>query len=303
MEHKHNHSHHQINTANLNTAFLVGIGLNVVFVVVEVVYGIVLNSSALLSDAGHNFSDVISLIIGASAFVLMKFKPREKFTYGLRKLTVLAALVNSVLLLIAVGVIIFHSVERMFNPEPLDANSVMIVAIVGVVINSISAWLFYGSRKNDINIKAVFWHLVADALVSVGVVVGAFIIKITDAYWIDGFIGLVISVIILVSTWDLLRDSFLMAIDVAPRGFDIEEIKSMLVGHEEVESVHHVHLWAISTTMYSLTAHVVVKGNYTLDRLEQIKKDLKEMLAHKGIGHSTIEFESPGFQCEHDYEC
>ena len=304
MGHKHEHGHnHELDASQVNMAFFIGIGLNIIFVIVEVVYGLLLNSSALLSDAGHNFSDVLSLIIGASAYLLVKVQPRRKFTYGLKKLTVLAAFVNSVLLLIAVGAIITHSFRRMLHPEPLDSVSIMIVAGVGIVINSLSAWLFYGSRKKDINIKAVFWHLVADALVSVGVVIGAFIIKLTNAYWIDGFIGVVISVIILISTWDLLRESFLMTIDVAPKDFDVEQIKRKLETHESVVSVHHVHLWAISTMLFSFTAHVVVRNNFNLRELEKIKKELKSMLAAEGIRHSTIEFESEDFQCEHEYEC
>ncbi len=303
MRHKHEQTHHDADVNRMNLAFGIGILLNIIFVIVEIFYGIVLNSSALLSDAGHNFSDVISLIIGASAFLLLKFKPHKKYTYGLRKLTVLAAFVNSVLLLIAVGAIIFHSIRRILHPEPLNAIDIMIVAAIGIVINSISAWLFYGSRKKDINIKAVFWHLVTDAMVSMGVVIGALIIRLTNAYWIDGLIGLIISVIILISTWGLLKESFFMTIDVAPQKFDVDKIRRSMEGIEHVSSVHHFHLWAISTTINSLTAHVVVDKNYTLDNLEQIKKGIKEMLASEGITHSTIEFESQDFRCEHDYEC
>jgi len=300
MAHKHNQS---INELHLSRVFFLGIILNVIYVVVEIVYGLLLNSSALLSDAGHNFGDIISLLIGAIAFYLAKIKPKGNYTYGLNKITVFAPFVNSILLLIAVGAVVMHSFKRLLSPVPLDSIIIMIVASVGIFINSLSAWLFFKDRKKDINVKVVFWHLVADALVSVGVVLGAIIIKFTGAYWIDGFVGLVISVIILVSAWELLRDSFLMMIDVVPKGVDIEDIKKVLVAESEVVSVHHIHVWAISTTLLSLTVHVVVSNNYTLKELEQIKVKLKNKLAKKGILHSTIEFESQDFQCKHDYEC
>ncbi len=305
MAHSHHDHHHThgINDQKLNLAFIIGIGLNVAFVVIEVVYGLLLNSVALLSDAGHNFSDVISLLLGALAFYLLKVKPHKRYTYGLKKLTVFIAVLNSVLLFIAVGAIIFHSIDRVINPEPLQSVKIGIVAFIGIIINSVSAALFFSSRKGDINIRAVFWHLVADALVSVGVVIGAIIIKFTGAYWIDGVLGIIISVVILFSTWGLLRDSFLMLIDVAPREFEVENIRTWFMEFPWVDSVHHIHVWALSTTEYSLTAHVVVKDNYSLTELEEKKKQIKQMLASHNIRHSTIEFESVDFKCDHDYEC
>ena len=303
MVHKHDHHIDSSGEKRLNVAFLIGIVLNVGFVAVEVVFGLLLNSVALLSDAGHNFSDVLSLLIGAVAFFLMKVKPGRKSTYGLKKLTVLAAFVNSVLLMVATGAIIFYSVKRFFHPQQLEAGSIMLVATIGIVINAVSALLFFRDHKKDLNVKAVFWHLVADTLVSVGVVIGAYIIKLTEAYWIDPLIGLIISMVIILSTWTILRDSFLMMIDVAPQGFDVEQIKRLLESDEAVRSVHHVHLWAISTMLVSLTAHIVLDKDYRLTELEEIKRRLKHLLAERGIMHSTIEFESEDFKCEADYEC
>lgn len=292
MEHAHSHTHShshsiEINTGNKNV-FLIGIGLNMTFVLAEVIAGFAYNSMALLTDAGHNLSDVASLVVSLVAFWMAKKKSSAVFTYGYKKTTVLAALVNAVVLLIAIGVLSYEAFTRLFNPQHVSGVVISWVAALGIFINSVSAFLFF-RQKHELNSKAAYLHLLADALVSLGVVIAGIIISYTHLYWLDPAIGLVIMVVILVGTWSLLRDSFKMTIDAVPTGIELDEIKKVIVGVQHVKHVHHVHVWSISTTENALTAHVVIDEQLLFEQKLKVVEEIKHELEHHNIHHSTIE--------------
>ena len=305
MEHLHSHTGGhahavEINKGNKNV-FLIGIGLNLAFVVAEVIAGFLYNSMALLTDAGHNLSDVANLVVSLVAFWMAKRQSNAVFTYGFKKTTVLAALVNAVVLLVAIGILGYESFTRLFRPEPVSGGVIAWVAAIGIVINSVSAFLFF-RQKQELNARAAYLHLLADALVSLGVVVAGIVISYTDLYWLDPAIGLAIMVVILVSTWGLLRDSFKMSIDAVPAGIKLEAIKKVITGVPHVKQVHHVHVWSISTTENALTAHVVIDEQLSFDEKLNVVAEIKHELQHQNIHHSTIEmaktessFESQGY--------
>ena len=292
MEHSHSHTHShshsiEINKGNKNV-FLIGIGLNMTFVLAEVIAGFAYNSMALLTDAGHNLSDVASLVVSLVAFWMAKKKSSAVYTYGYKKTTVLAALVNAVVLLIAIGVLGYEAFTRLFKPQPVSGGVIAWVAALGIIINSVSAFLFF-RQKHELNSKAAYLHLLADALVSLGVVIAGIIISYTHFYWLDPAIGLVIMVVILVGTWSLLRDSFKMTIDAVPTGIELDEIKKVIVGVQHVKHVHHVHVWSISTTENALTAHVVIDEQLSFEQKLKVVEEIKHELEHHNIHHSTIE--------------
>jgi cobalt-zinc-cadmium efflux system protein len=259
------------------------------FVLAEVIAGIVYNSVALLTDAGHNLSDVASLIISLVAFWIAKKQSNAVYTYGYKKTTVLAALVNAVVLLIAIGILGYEAFIRLFKPQPVSGGVIAWVAALGIIINSVSAFLFF-RQKHELNSRAAYVHLLADALVSLGVVIAGISISYTHLYWLDSAIGLVIIVVILVSTWGLLRDSFKMTIDAVPAGIELEEIKKVITSVTHVKDVHHVHVWSISTTENALTAHVAIDEQLSFDEKLQVLDVVKHELEHHNIQHSTIEF-------------
>ena len=292
MDHKHEHSRDhshsvQINRGNVNI-FLIGIGLNMAFVLAEAVAGFVYNSVALLTDAGHNLSDVASLLISLVAFWIAKRQSNAVYTYGYKKATVLAALANAVVLLVAVGVLGFESIQRLLNPEPVAGGVIAWVAAIGIVINGLSAFLFF-RQKHELNSKAAYLHLLSDALVSLGVVIAGVVISYTHLYWIDAAIGIAIMIVILVSTWGLLRDSFKMTIDAVPAGMELERIKAVIAQTKHVNRVEHVHVWALSTTENALTAHVVIDDQLSFDNKVKVVGEIKHALEHHNIQHSTIE--------------
>lgn len=300
MEHKHTHTHaHSLDfqTAS-NKAFLIGIALNVVFVLVEVAAGLIYDSLALLTDAGHNMSDVASLVLSLVAFRLVKKKATDRFTYGYKKTTILAALTNAVILLVAVGVLGYESISRLRNPAPVEGGVIAWVAGAGIVINSVSAFLFFKNKDKDLNIKSAYLHLLADALVSLGVVIGGVLILYTGWYWLDPVIGLVVMLVILISTWSLLTDSFKMAVDAVPGNINIQQVKEMIQQVAEVKGVHHVHIWPLSTTENALTAHVVVDEDLDARKRTKVIEDIKHELAHQNIQHSTIELEYTHSSCD-----
>ena len=295
--HDHHHSLPEINSANNSTAFIVGIGLNALFVIVEVVAGIVNNSMSLLTDAGHNLSDVASLVLSLIAFRLAKKKSTEKFTYGFKKTTVLAALFNAVLLLIAIGILGFESVNRLLHPASVKGNIIAWIAGCGIFVNIISALLFFRNRKSDLNIKSAYLHMMSDALVSVGVVAGGILITYTSWYWVDPAIGLIIMVVILVGTWSLLTESFRLSVDAVPPDINIQEIKDIITSQENIVEVHHIHVWALSTTENALTAHVSLNEALSFDEKMILVQNLKHELLHHHIHHSTIEIETELSDC------
>lgn len=297
----HNHNHHQatvISPANNGSAFIIGIGLNVLFVIVEVVVGIVNNSMSLLTDAGHNMSDVASLVLSLIAFRLAKKKSTEKFTYGYKKTTVLAALFNAVFLLIVIGILGFESVHRLFNPAAVKGNIIAWVAGAGIFINGITALMFFKNRKTDLNIKSAYLHMMSDALVSAGVVAGGILITYTGWYWVDPVIGLIIMVVILAGTWSLLTDSFRLSVDAVPPEINIREIKDFITGQPNILEVHHIHIWALSTSENALTAHISLNETLSFDEKMELVQNLKHQLLHHKIHHSTIEIETELSGCE-----
>jgi len=286
MHNSHDHAM-EIHKSNKNI-FLIGIGLNMAFVLVEVIAGFIYNSMALLTDAGHNFSDVASLVISLIAFWMAKKKSSSVYTYGYKKTTVLAALVNAVVLLIAIGILGYESFLRLFKPQPVEGEVIAWIAAIGIVINSVSAWLFF-KQKQELNSKAAYLHLLADALVSLGVVIAGVIISYTNFFWLDAAIGLVIMIVILISTWGLLKDSFKMSIDAVPAGIELEKIKALITNVPHVKYVHHVHVWSLSTTENALTAHVVIDEQLPFDQKLKVIDNIKHQLEHNNIHHSTIE--------------
>ena len=299
MAHHHNHHHPpEINSVDNNTAFIIGIGLNALFVIVEVVAGILNNSMSLLTDAGHNLSDVASLVLSLIAFRLAKKKSTEKFTYGFKKTTVLAALFNAVLLLIAVGILGFESVRRLFNPYAVKGNIIAWVAAAGIFINVVTALMFFKNRKSDLNIKSAYLHMMSDALVSAGVVAGGILITYTSWYWVDPVIGIIIMFVILAGTWSLLTESFRLSVDAVPPDINIQEIKDIITSQENIMEVHHIHVWALSTTENALTAHISLNETLNFDEKIKLVKNLKHELMHHHIHHSTIEIETELSGCQ-----
>ena len=291
MAHDHSHNHHG-GPADYGRAFAIGIGLNLVFVVVEATYGILAGSMALLADAGHNLSDVLGLILAWAGAALVKRRPNARFSYGLKKSSILAALLNALLLLVAVGAIIAEAIRRLSNPEPTNGETVMAVAAVGILINGLTAWLFARGRHHDINIRGAFLHMAADAAVSLGVVVSGFLILQTGKLWIDPVTSLAVAVIILWGTWDLLTESAAMTLAGVPKGIDSVQVGRALEKLPGVAGVHHLHIWSISTTETALTVHLVVGEG--VDRDQLIRQ--ANAYAHNlfGISHSTIQVESLG---------
>ena len=297
--HGHHHHHHAHAIEKLSTIYIVAVALNLAFVIVEAVAGIVGNSIGLLSDAGHNLSDVFSLLLAMIALKLASSHATKRFTYGHRKASVLISLLNAIILLVAVGAIIVESVEKFFNPTEVNGTLIIWTAAVGIVINGLTAWALSRQQKHDINTRGAFLHMLADTLVSVGVVVSGVVIHYTGWTVIDPIIGLVIAVVILVSTWELLSESLRMSTDAVPEGFDVDDITKKIEDVDGVLNVHHMHIWAISTTETALTCHIVIPE---AAMLEEVTDRVKELLDSIGIHHSTLEMETNSSHC-HDHDC
>lgn len=297
----HNHSHHDHShlpvLTNVNSAFVAGILLNSIFVVIEAVIGFAINSLSLLSDAGHNLADVGSLAISLLAFKLLKLKANEKYTYGYRKTTILAALLNGVILLISIGAIAFAAFQRFSNPEPLPGKTIAIVAAIGIVINFVTAFLFMKNKKHDLNVKSAYLHMMADGLVSAGIMAGGILIYFTHLYWIDPVISVVIVVVILAGTWGLLKESLALTLDAVPKDIDINEIKKNAEKITGIKDLHHIHVWAMSTTENAMTAHVVIEKVEKNEDICLIKNNLKHKLEHMNIQHITLETEFSNEDC------
>ena len=298
MEHHHHH-HHTAPAQSLNGIFILSIILNGLFVLIEAGVGLWQNSLSLLSDAGHNLSDVFSLILVLIAFRLAKVQRNDRFTYGYRKSTVLISLLNAVILLVAVGAIVIESIHKFSEPSELNGIAISWTAGVGILINGATALLLLRGQKNDLNVRGAFLHMAADTLVSVGVVISGIVIYCTGWTVIDPIVSLIIAAVILISTWELLSDSLRLAVDGIPDGIDLREVEQLLVNEEHVKDTHHIHVWAISTTETALTAHIVVDD---LTCWPQVSEHLKHTLAHNGITHVTLEPETPDCHC-HDKEC
>jgi cobalt-zinc-cadmium efflux system protein len=289
-----NHDHH--GPLDFGRAFAIGTALNLGFVVVEGAAGFLTDSVALLADAGHNLSDVLGLLIAWGASELAKQPASKRFTYGLRGSSILAALANALLLLVAVGAITLEAVQRLANPPPIAAGMVMAVAAVGIVINLSTALLFARGRKGDVNIRGAYVHMAADAAVSGAVVLGGGLILLTGSVWIDPVLSLVVVAVILWSTWGLLRDSLVMALDAVPPSIDPESVERALANLPGVTRVHDLHIWAMSTTEAALTAHLIMPAGHPGD---DFLIDLQHRLAHDfAIEHTTVQIElGDGAEC------
>lgn len=303
----HDHSHeqrpghgHSHAPGDFGRAFLIGTSLNAGFVVIEGVFGFIANSTALLADAGHNLSDVLGLLIAWGGAALVKRKPSTRFSYGLKKSSILAALINALILLVAVGAIIAEAIRRLDHPEDANGVLVMQVAVAGIVLNGLTAWLFARGRHGDINIRGAYLHMLADAGVSAAVVIAGMLIYLTGARWIDPAVSLAIAAVILWGTWSLLTESLFMTMAGVPKGIDPEQVSKALLQLPGVSDTHHLHIWPLSTTETALTVHLVVGPEVDRDRVLR----QADAYVHKlfGISHSTIQVECvsgdhPGGAC------
>jgi len=296
--HVHGHHHHSVDLQHINNAFIIGIILNFLFVICETIVGLSIHSLSLLSDAGHNLADVASLALSLLAFRLAKMKSNEIYTYGYKKTTVLVALVNAAILLLSIGAIGYEALHRILAPEPLPGKTISIVAGIGIVINGVTALLFLRNKENDLNIKSAFLHLLADAIVSAGLVIAGILIFYTGYYWLDPVLSIVIAAVILISTWRLLRDSLRLSLDAVPEGINLRHVQSAVQKITGVKDFHHIHIWALSTTENALTAHVVVAKDTDMNQLEKIKHEIKRELLHLNIQHATLEIEMENTNCE-----
>jgi cobalt-zinc-cadmium efflux system protein len=284
MGHSHNHG-----TVNPNRAFALGVTLNLAFVLVEAVFGIQAHSLALLADAGHNLSDVLGLLLAWGAVTLSAQRPSPRRTYGLRRTSILAALANAILLLVAVGAIAWEALGRLQRPAPVASGVVIAVALIGIGINAGTALLFLRGRKRDLNIRGAFAHMAADAAVSAGVMAAAIAMQRTGWLWLDPAVSLAIAAVITIGTWGLLRDSVNLALDAGPEGIQPDEVEAYLAGLPGVVAVHDLHIWGMSTTHVALTAHLVKPAMDNEDQL--LAATCRELHDRFGIEHATLQLE------------
>ncbi|SEO41471.1 cobalt-zinc-cadmium efflux system protein [Duganella sp. CF517] len=287
-DHSHGHGHHHHGDPNtMGRAFAIAIVLNLVFVGVEFFYGFLANSTALMADAGHNLSDVLGLMLAWGAAILAKRLPNQRYTYGLRSTSMLAALFNAMLLMVACGGIAFEAVQQLMHPDPVAGLTVSVVAGVGILVNGFSAWLFMAGSKDDINIRGAYLHMAADAAISLGVLVAGVIVRYSGWNWVDPAVSMVIVAIIVYSTWSLLRQSLRLMLAAVPDNVDRGEIEQFLRGRPGVTEVHDLHIWAMSTTETALTAQLVTPAGYPGDvAVDDITRQLREDFS---IQHSTLQ--------------
>lgn len=298
--HSHDHAHapgggHAHAPADFGRAFLIGIILNTGFVILEATYGWLSGSMALIADAGHNLSDVLALLLAWGASVAAKKPATSRFTYGYKSSTILAALANAGLLLVAIGAIAFETFNRMAEPAPVQGMTMVIVAGIGIAINAGTAVMFMRRRQHDINVRGAFLHMAADALVSLGVVIAGFAILMTGALWIDPVVSLVIVVVIAWGTWGLLKDSVEMSLLAVPKGVSESGVRGYLAGLDGVTEIHDLHIWPMSTTETALTAHLVMPGGHPGDAF--LREVAEELEHHHRIGHTTLQIEMTRKPC------
>lgn len=290
MAQNHGHSHHDHGPASYGRAFAIGTALNVGFVLMEVIYGLSAHSVALLADAGHNFTDVLGLVFAWGATRLRHSRPSRRYTYGLRRSSILVALLNAIILLIAMGGITWEALQRFRDPGPVAGGTVIGVAAVGIVINTITALMFLSGRQRDLNIRGAFLHMAADAAVSLGVVLAGIAILITGWLWFDPVVSLIIVAVIVIGTWQLLQDSINLALDAVPEGIEPLAVRTYLADLPNVAEVHDLHIWAMSTTETALTAHLVISTGHPGDAfLAKVGQALHDQF---GIEHTTLQVET-----------
>ena len=298
MEHHHTHTHSHSVPSNANKAFITGIILNSVFVLIEAGAGLWTHSLSLLADAGHNLSDVGSLALALFANKLAKKKASETFSFGYRQSTVLVALLNGCILLVAMGAIAYEAIIHITTPHAIEGGFVAIIAGIGILVNAATAWMFMKDKEKDLNVKGAYLHMASDALVSLGVVVSGVIIIYTSWFWLDSVVSLIIVVVILVSSWGLLKDSLRLTLNGVPDHIKLTEVQEYFAALPGVTNVHDLHIWAISTTETALTVHLVIPGS---THSNEIYTEIRETLHHRfRISHSTIQIEgnSDTFACE-----
>lgn len=296
--HGHHHHDHTPKLDHLNTAFIIGIVLNSAFVVLEVIAGLWSHSLSLLTDAGHNLSDVAGLALALLAFKLSKVSSNQDYTYGYKRSTIIVSFFNALVLFVAVGFIGYEAIMRFIHQEAVAGGTMAWVAFAGIGINGFTAWLFVKDKDKDLNVKGAYLHMAVDAIVSFGVVVSGIIIYFTKLYWIDSAVSLIVAIVILRGTWSLLIDSLRLEMDGVPKEMDLEKIKQELMKAKGVVDVHHIHVWALSTTENALTAHLVIDQN-AVSSFDNIKHDLRHRLEHLSISHSTFEPEFSDEKCLH----
>lgn len=273
----------------LNAAFIAGIALNAIYVAVEAVYGFLYDSMGLLSDAGHNLSDVASLVIAMVAFRLMTHKPDIRHTYGYKKFTVQASFINALLLYTAVGAILVGAISKLMHPTAVNGDTIAWVAATGVVVNGVTAWLFMKDKNLDMNVKAAYLHMAADTLVSLGVVVSGIVIHFTGWYVLDPIVGIVIALVIAWSTRGLLAESTRLSIDTVPKSVDMNALERAILSVDGVKSIHHLHVWPLSTTEVAMTVHVIITD---VNRLNYIIASVRSKSRQHGVSHPTVEAET-----------
>ena len=284
MSTEHNH-----NEININRAFKLGIFLNLIYIVIELLVGLFINSMALIADAGHNFSDVLGLALAWGAVVLAKSLPTPERTYGFRKGTILAAFLNSLLLLVAIGAILIESIRKFSTVGNIPGTSIIIVALIGVIINAFTALLFMKGKNKDINLKGAYLHMLADAGISFGVVIAGLLINLTGFYLLDSITSIIIVIFIFIGTWKLLKESFLLTLDSVPKNINSNEVAEFLESIDGVNQIHDLHIWLISSTEIALTVHLVIDECKINDIMAL---DLQEQIEEKfGISHSTVQIE------------
>lgn len=289
MSHNHSHHNHVPASGDYSAKFKFGIIINLLFVLIEFVFGIIYGSLALIADAGHNLSDVIGLVIAWVASYLVTKKPTKNFTYGYKKSSILAAQLNSLILLVAVGIIIWEAVNRLSSSAQVEGGVLIIVAGIGVIINGVTTFLFFGGKDSDLNIKGAYLHMLADTLISVGVVVSGVIILFTNASWIDPVISIVIATVISWSTWKLLQDATKLSLDAVPDSINITKVKKYFEELTQLCDYHDLHIWALSTTETALTVHIIKDSTISNDDLLlQVNTDLNSLF---GISHVTVQLE------------
>ncbi|HWZ04394.1 MAG TPA: cation diffusion facilitator family transporter [Mucilaginibacter sp.] len=297
-DHSHHHHHdHAPKLDHLNSAFIIGIILNSAFVVIEVVAGFLTHSLSLLTDAGHNLSDVAGLALALLAFKLTKVNSNSNYTYGFKRSTIMVSFFNALILFVAVGFIGYEAIMRFIDQQKVDGGTMAWVSLIGIGINAFTAWLFVKDKDKDLNVKGAYMHMAIDAIVSFGVVISGTIIYFTHLYWIDSAVSLIIAIVILRGTWSLLSDSLRLEMDGVPKKINLEKIKIELLKGKGVVDVHHMHVWALSTTENALTAHIVIAPEY-ISTFDVIKRDLRHRLEHLDINHCTLEPEFSEAECK-----
>jgi len=297
--HDHHHHHHAPAGGTLNRAFVLGIALNIVFVVIEVAAGLQFDSLALLSDAGHNLSDVGTLALSLLAFKLATLRANQTYSYGYRKSTVLASLFNALLLVAVSGAIGWEAWQRLSHPSFVSGLGVAVVAFAGLLINGVSAWLFHRDQEHDLNARGAYLHLLADAAVSLGVMVTGIGIYYSGWKWLDPAVSFAIIAVILWGTWGLLRDSLRLSLDGVPPGISLQEIEQKALTIDGVAGIHHLHVWAMSTTQNALTAHLVLREDHaTPERSSAVKHKFRHVLEHLKVQHATLETECVSVGCD-----